>query len=97
MKIFLLLLFPLFVHAQPPQLRYTWRKIAGPSQYTIVAPHSAHTNVTNLTVGVYQFELKVTNAQGLSARDTMKVTVRPPEGVLASNRRFLGSASLAAN
>ena len=77
MKLLFFLLLPLSIHAQSKTLQYEWRKISGPSQYKIVSPHSATTEFTNLVAGVYQFELKVTNKYGLSARDTMKVTVNP--------------------
>lgn len=96
MKTLILLLLPALVNAQSQKLNYNWRKISGPGQYKIVSPHSAHTSVTNLTVGVYQFELKVTNAKGLSSRDTMMVTVKPPVNGIAS-KKFIGSAQLASN
>jgi hypothetical protein len=96
MKTLILLVLPAFVTAQSQNLKYSWRKISGPNQYKIVSPHTAHTNVTNLTVGVYQFELTVTNIKGLSARDTMMVTVKPPASFIA-NKKFSGSAQLASN
>lgn len=77
MKYILFLFFPLFGHAQSSFLKYQWRKISGPAQYTIESPDAATTHVTNLVAGVYQFELKVTNSANLSARDTMTVTVNP--------------------
>lgn len=51
----------------------------GPSQYKIESPTLAHTKVTNLVEGIYQFELKVTNRYGLSSRDTMVLTVKPKD------------------
>ena len=54
---------------------YVWTKIAGPATYNITSPNTVQTPVTNLTVGVYQFELKVTDADALIDRDTMMVTV----------------------
>jgi len=54
---------------------YTWTKISGPSQYTIVSPYSAQTDITNLVVGVYKFELKVTDNFDAAARDTVTITV----------------------
>jgi hypothetical protein len=86
-------LFPVFINAQSQNLKYSWRKISGPSQYRIVSPHSAHTSVTDLTVGVYQFELKVTNAKGLFALDTMKVTVNAPQQM--GSRKVSAVAQLA--
>jgi len=54
---------------------YVWTKVAGPTNYNITSPNTVQTPVTNLTVGVYQFELKVTDADALIDRDTMMVTV----------------------
>jgi len=80
LKFLVLLLIPLVGKAQSqPSLKYQWRKISGPSQFRIVSPHSAVTDVTNLVEGVYKFELKVTNNLGLSSRDTMTLTVNAPD------------------
>jgi hypothetical protein len=85
MKFIIFLLLPIFGKSQSPSntqqqpLKYEWRKISGPSQYKIVSPTLALTNVTNLVEGVYQFELKVTNRYGLSSRDTMVLTVKPQD------------------
>ncbi|MBK5272505.1 MAG: hypothetical protein JJE22_16000 [Bacteroidia bacterium] len=83
MKFIIFLLLPLFGNSQLPTnapsqtLKYEWRKISGPSQFRIESPKSAVTEITNLEAGIYQFELKVTNSSGLSARDTMVLTVNP--------------------
>jgi|GEM_PF-3035096 len=85
MKFIIFLLLPLFGKSQLPSntqqqsLKYEWRKISGPSQYKIESPTLAHTKVTNLVEGIYHFELKVTNRYGLSSRDTMVLTVKPPD------------------
>ncbi len=57
---------------------YSWAKISGPSSFTIVNSNSVQTQVTNLVEGVYQFELKVTDAGGLSSKDTVQITVSAP-------------------
>jgi hypothetical protein len=57
---------------------YSWTKISGPSSYAISNPALVQTPVTNLVEGVYQFEIKVTDSEGLLAKDTMIVTVKPP-------------------
>ena len=44
---------------------YLWTKIAGPASLTIANANAVTTQVSNLTEGVYQFELKVTDAGGL--------------------------------
>jgi len=54
---------------------YQWTKIAGPASVTIANANAAKTQVSNLTEGVYQFELKVTDAGGLFSKDTVQVTV----------------------
>jgi hypothetical protein len=77
MKLLLFLLLPLFGNSQSNILKYEWTKISGPSQFKIVSPDSATTQITNLVAGIYQFELKVTNANNISARDTMVLTVSP--------------------
>ena len=85
--IFLLLSFS--AHSQVKNLRYRWTKISGPAKYKIMAPDSAVTAVTDLEEGVYQFELKVINSRGLSARDTMVLTVRAPQsGDARSGSRY---------
>ena len=60
---------------------YLWTKISGPSSFTIANANSVQTQVTNLVEGVYEFELKVTDARGLFDRDTVQVpvTVWPPQ------------------
>jgi hypothetical protein len=60
---------------------YYWTKIAGPSNYNIIDSNSPITDVTGLTEGVYQFELKVTDNQGATAKDTVTITVKSAENV----------------
>ena len=81
-----LLLLSLLGAVQPPTLKYEWRKISGPSQYRIVSPNSAVTDITDLVAGVYRFELKVTNRYGISSRDTMVLTVNPSVNNLTSQK-----------
>ena len=78
MKLIFFILLPVFAGAQSKALKYRWRKISGPAQYTILSPKSAITKIINLTKGVYKFELTVTNSYNLSARDTMTLTVNAP-------------------
>ncbi len=54
---------------------YLWTKIAGPSQFIIVSQSQAQTQINNLVQGVYRFELRVTDNQGATGRDTVTVTV----------------------
>jgi kelch-like protein 20 len=52
---------------------YTWSRLAGAS--SAIISNSVQTPVTNLRSGIYQFELKVTDHGGLTAKDTVMVTV----------------------
>lgn len=54
---------------------YRWTKISGPSTYALVTPDNVVTIVNQLVEGVYQFELNVADNGGLSANDTVIVTV----------------------
>jgi hypothetical protein len=54
---------------------YQWTKISGPSNYNIVSPKSASTNVTGLIQGVYAFQLKVTDNDGAIGTATVQITV----------------------
>jgi hypothetical protein len=54
---------------------YTWAKVTGPTQFTITNAGTASTKVTGLVIGVYKFELKVTDNRGFVSRDTLMVTV----------------------
>ena len=54
---------------------YLWTKISGPVSFNINKPSDSITKVKSLIVGIYQFELKVTDNGGLFAKDTMRVIV----------------------
>ena len=54
---------------------YTWIKISGPLSFNIANANAIQTQVINLTQGIYQFELKVTDAGGLFSKDTIQVIV----------------------
>jgi len=64
---------------------YAWTKISGPSSFNISNVNVVQTQVTNLVSGIYQFELKVTDAGGLFSKDTMQVTVNPESPPPPSN------------
>ncbi len=57
---------------------WLWTKISGPAFFNIIKPSDSTTKVRTLVVGTYQFELKVTDYGGLSAKDTVKVIVNDP-------------------
>ncbi|HSC54529.1 MAG TPA: PKD domain-containing protein [Phnomibacter sp.] len=54
---------------------YAWRMLTGPSTVTITTPTAKETSVTGLVLGVYSFELTVTDVGGLSDTDTTAITV----------------------
>ena len=64
---------------------YAWTKISGPSSFNIVNVNAVQTQVSNLIEGVYQFELKVTDAGGLFSKDTIQVSVNPAAGIVDCN------------
>jgi hypothetical protein len=53
-----------------------WRKVSGPPSQIISSPDSLSPMVDGLIEGVYEFELKVTDKEGLITTDTVSVTVR---------------------
>ncbi|MBP7240282.1 MAG: S8 family serine peptidase, partial [Saprospiraceae bacterium] len=55
-----------------------WTKIRGPGQPRIVTPTSAVTQITNLSEGIYQFQLTVTDKDSASDTDKVTVFVLPP-------------------
>ena len=57
---------------------YKWVKISGPVSSNIVKPDSSKTLVKTLVMGVYKFELTVTDNGGLSAKDTVQIIVNDP-------------------
>lgn len=87
---------------------YQWVKISGPSSFNISNASAIKTQVTSLTEGVYQFELKVTDTGALFSFDTIRIIVRTcgtnrpmvsanltPIGLLPNPRSGLAVASAA--
>jgi hypothetical protein len=54
---------------------YQWRKIAGPDSVLIATANEAATVVKNLVAGTYDFELTVTDNNGETGKDTIKVVI----------------------
>ena len=54
---------------------YSWTKISGPGTGTITSPSLPGTTIAGLTAGIYLFELKVTDNNGATGKDTVQVTV----------------------
>jgi hypothetical protein len=57
---------------------WLWTKISGPGSFNIIKPTDSTTEVKVLVTGTYQFELKVTDNGGLSAKDTLQIIVNDP-------------------
>ena len=59
---------------------WQWSKLSGPASYRFDDASFAITWVSDLTSGIYQFELKVTDNAGAIGRDTVQITVaeNPP-------------------
>jgi hypothetical protein len=57
---------------------WRWSRISGSPAISIDNAEAAKAMAGNLGIGIYLFELKVTDDQGLSAADTLKVTVLDP-------------------
>lgn len=58
---------------------YLWKKISGPAISSFTTASSAVVAVSNLRSGTYLYELTVTDNSGLSAKDTVKVTINSKE------------------
>lgn len=58
-------------------VNYFWRKVSGPSSYTILNNESRRTRVSNLTAGTYIFQLKVTDNKGSTDVANVRVVVQP--------------------
>lgn len=71
---------------------HSWAKISGPSTYTIVNSALYNTAVNNLVQGVYQFALTVTDNLGLSAKDTVMITVNAAPNLLPNANAGADSA-----
>lgn len=56
-------------------VRYQWRKISGPNTFQLQNATMPHARLVSLEVGVYQFELAVTDNEGAVGRDTVTVSV----------------------
>lgn len=64
-----------FYDADPNFIKTEWRNVSGPDSSIIVDKDSLKTVVKNLKVGIYQFELTVTDKMNLYGKDTVQVQV----------------------
>ena len=58
---------------------YAWAQVSGPSIATLSGAGTATLTASNLVQGIYIFRLTVTDNDGLTASDTVQVTVATPE------------------
>ena len=73
---------------------YLWSKLSGPGMQKIIEPNAGKTQVSGMHPGTYDFELIVSDSDGLTDRDTVRVLVnRPPVAVAGPNQ----TVSLPAN
>ena len=78
-------------------ISYAWTYIAGPLTFSISNANAVQTQVTKLVEGIYQFELKVTDAEGLYDKDTVLVTVTdntPEPGVYIAGGYATGGVEI---
>ena len=57
---------------------YLWRKISGPSSFSINNGSIVNPTISNLVAGTYIIELKVTDNQGFSDLDSVRIIVTNP-------------------
>ena len=60
---------------------YQWIKISGPAAGVLSNANSATANVSSLVLGVYEYQLTVTDNRGGTAKDTVRVTVHPASNI----------------
>ncbi len=56
---------------------YTWTQISGPSTASLTSATSAQTNATGLIAGTYKFQLAIVDNNGVTAKDSVTITVNP--------------------
>ena len=56
---------------------YQWTELSGPNTAVFANARAAQTGVSGLIAGTYNFQLTVTDKQGVTASDQVKVTVNP--------------------
>ena len=78
-------------------ISYSWRKISGPTSFSIANASASNTTVSNLTTGIYSFELTVTDNQNGVGKDTMLANVTQPVVEGAQRRILIDAGPPAAN
>lgn len=70
---------------------YQWTKLSGGAA-TISTPNAASTNITGLSAGTYQFQLKATDNSGYNGYDTVQLVVN--SGVAAPTISMSGAQNI---
>ncbi len=74
---------------------YSWTKISGPPSFSFANSSAVQTEAIYLEPGTYQFELKVTDAEGLFSMDTVQVIITAlVNNNCARSQTRIGSLSL---
>lgn len=55
--------------------QWNWSQVSGPNTAVISSPNYAVTQISGLTQGTYQFQLKITNNSGIVSTDLVVITV----------------------
>ncbi len=77
-----LTLTPSIVAASP--VEYNWIQVEGPTTVSMSSPNSEQLSLTDLIEGTYVFELSVTDDNGLTSADEIRVTVVSPAETTAT-------------
>lgn len=64
---------------------YLWETISGPNSPNLINPDQEDLSVTNLIVGTYVFQLSVTDNDGATDLDRVRVTLNPAEVVIIND------------
>lgn len=55
--------------------KFSWRQLSGPAAAHILQNNALVTKINQLTIGVYVFELTITNSHNVTDKDTVQITV----------------------
>jgi hypothetical protein len=73
---------------------YMWTRISGPSTFSISNENAVHAQVADLLEGIYEFELKVTDAGALFSKDTVRLLVSSASSLCHVKQTPIGALSI---